>query len=366
MTLSQLNQNLLLLKFIPTIGDGTILKILEAYREHLEKVPLEYSLVKDLLTQKQRDAYKSSILHFQKYFNKLNEDLVRNNISLTNILDDCYPESLKKIYSPPVLLFYKGSLEYDYFKSLAVVGTRAFTSYGEKQCEKLIEQLAQSKFTIVSGLALGIDSIAHQTALKKHLKCIGVVGQGLNFAYPATNHLLYQKILENNGCIISQFLPDMIAKAENFPLRNRIIAALSRGTLVVESADKSGSLITAKYAFDFDREVFALPADLTREKSIGCNLLIKNQIAKLVTSSQDILSEFGISKPIKQANLRNNLRDLNPSYKRILDLLSFDNYNLDQIASQLKENVNTVSVLLTEMELESLVLKDDQGFWLRI
>jgi len=205
-----------------------------------------------------------------------------------------YPENLKKIDNPPLRLFIKGVIKPSDKKALAVVGSRRMSRYGEKVTQKLVAALVKEKITIVSGLARGIDTIAHQTALKAGGRTIAVLGSGLENIYPPENKKLAEEIIKGHGAVVSELPPAQTAVAENFPIRNRIIAGLSLGVLVIEGAIKSGSLITARWAAEQGREVFAVPGPIDAVGSQAPLFLIK-QGAKAVETVEDILEELNFS-----------------------------------------------------------------------
>ncbi len=210
-----------------------------------------------------------------------------------NIKDKNYPELLKEIYDPPQTLYVNGQLKAKEKYPLAVVGTRKVSLYGQKTTRSLVKTLAQAGFTIISGLALGVDGIAHQTTLDVGGRTIAVLGSSLDIIYPSSHQQLAQKIIESNGVIVSEYEPKTRPSKWTFPARNRIVAGLSLGTLVIEAPKKSGALITARFALEQGREVFAVPGSVYNKNSDGCNLLIKMG-AKPVTKPEDILESFNL------------------------------------------------------------------------
>jgi len=205
-----------------------------------------------------------------------------------------YPKLLKEIYDPPQTLYVNGPLKSKEKYPLAVVGTRKVSLYGQKITRSLVKVLAQAGFTIISGLALGVDGIAHQTTLDVGGRTIAVLGSGLDIIYPSSHQQLAQKIIESNGVIVSEYEPKSRPSKWTFPARNRIVAGMSLGTLVIEAPKKSGALITARFALEQGREVFAVPGSVYNENSAGCNLLIKMG-AKPVTKPEDILEAFDLN-----------------------------------------------------------------------
>ncbi|KXT76636.1 DNA-processing protein DprA [Streptococcus sp. DD12] len=209
-----------------------------------------------------------------------------------SILDDCYPDALRQIYNPPVLLFYQGDLSLLEAPKLAVVGARSSSQVGTSSVKKILSEL-QQKFAIVSGLARGIDSAAHMAALQLGCRTIGVIGTGLDGHYPSENRDL-QDYLAKHHLVLSEYGPGVPALKYHFPERNRIIAGLSMGVLVCEAKLRSGSLITCERAMEEGRDVFAIPGSLLDGRSDGCHHLIQEG-AKLVMSGRDILDEFALS-----------------------------------------------------------------------
>jgi len=212
-------------------------------------------------------------------------------VTMVTLWDDSYPEQLKQIYDPPIALFCRGNIDLLSTDSLGMVGTRTPTAYGKDVSKKFSRDLAQRGLTIVSGAAKGIDSYAHEACLNASGSTIAVLGNGVDRVYPAENRPLYDNIAKN-GLLVSEFLMGSKPDAQNFPRRNRIISGLSLGTIVIEAAERSGSLISAYFALDQNREVFSVPGPVNSRQSRGTNLLIK-QGAKLVESVDDILEELG-------------------------------------------------------------------------
>lgn len=240
-----------------------------------------------------KEIYAKEIIN-TKYRNELEKHLdymKRNNIELITIEDKEYPDKLKLIYDPPIVLYIKGNKKILNEKSVAIVGCRLCTKYGENIAKKLAYNLSLNNINVISGLARGIDSCAHKGSLNGEGKTIAVVGCGLDRVYPEENKELFNKIINNNGAIISEYVIGTKPLAKNFPKRNRIISGLSNGVIVVEAREKSGTLITADFALEQGKEVYAVPGNITNCNSYGTNELIK-QGAKSVTSIQDILEDF--------------------------------------------------------------------------
>ena len=207
--------------------------------------------------------------------------------------DKNYPQLLKEIYDPPQTLYVNGQLKAVEKYPLAVVGTRKISSYGQQITQSLVKALARAGLTIISGLALGVDGLAHQATLDVGGRTIAVLGSSLDIIYPPSHEKLAQRIVESDGAIISEYPPKTRPSKWTFPARNRIVAGLSLGVLVIEAPKRSGALITARFALDQGREVFAVPGSIYNKNSAGCHLLIKLG-AKPVTKPEDILESFNL------------------------------------------------------------------------
>ena len=260
------------------------------------------------------------------------------------IEDDIYPQCLKEISNPPLKLYYKGNL--DLLKDerlIAVVGTRNPSSYGKLCCEYMVKKMTSANITIVSGFAKGIDSIAHKTSLLTGGKTIAVIASGLDIIYPASNLSLYREI-EEKGLILSEYEAGVKPFKFNFPQRNRIIAGLSKGTIVVESKDRGGSLITADLALEFNRDVYAVPGDVFSEYSKGCNNLIRDSKAKSLSNINELLDDY--SWKIEEKNINNKYTQ---NQLLILNSLSSEK-NLDNILMETK--IGQTEILAELMTLE--------------
>src|SRR3984893_3350058 len=272
---------------------------------------------------------------------------------LINWTEPEYPQTLLQIYDPPVLLYVRGDPQILNLPSLSIVGTRRPTFYGTPMAQRLGRDLAARGLVIVSGMARGIDAIGHQGAMDANGRAIGALGTGIDVCYPKENKKLYEKVLER-GAIISEFPLRTYPAPENFPVRNRIVAGMPLGVVVVEGAQYSGSLITARLAMEFGREVFGVPGNVTQPVSFAPNLLIK-QGAKLVTNGADVVEE--LPTPVQaalmkaeqpEAEQRNLLAaaSLNSSEKKLYDLLSTDApKHIDEIVES--SGLNSSEVLAT-------------------
>lgn len=295
-------------------------------------------------------------------FEKAEEELKfiqKNDINVSFFQEENYPERLKHCIDSPVLLFSAGNINLKNRKIISIVGTRQITSYGTEFCKKLIADLAPLNPIIVSGFAYGVDIVAHQAALENNLQTIGVLAHGLNQIYPKT-HKKYMAKMEENGGFMTEFWSNSNPDKENFVRRNRIVAGISEATIVIESADKGGSLITATMANDYNRDVFAVPGRISDKYSQGCNNLIKTQKANLLTSAADLvyilnwdIEESKSKKPTIQKQL---FVSLDNDEQKVYDFLQKNGKEmLDSIALECDFPIYRISGLLLNMELKGVI-----------
>jgi len=274
--------------------------------------------------------------------------------------DPLYPPLLREIPQPPQTLYYRGALKEGEKNCLAVVGTRKPTFYGEQVTPALVEELALAGLTIVSGLATGIDALAHKAALKAGGRTIAVLGSGIDDSsfFPQDNLRLMHEIIAGGGLVISEFPPGTPARREHFPQRNRIISGLSRAVLVIEAPTRSGSLITSRHALDQNRDVFAIPGPITSPYSWGPNHLIK-QGARPVLKAQDILDELGIEAlPIKTGAQTETKAGTVPAREPsdpLTAFLSAHPVHIDELIRKSGQRVAAVSARLTALEIQGKV-----------
>jgi DNA processing protein len=285
------------------------------------------------------------------------KNVEKNKVKVYTLEEENFPANLKNIYDPPPVLYVKGDIIKSDEKALAIVGTRRASRYGLETARKLAFELASLSITIVSGLASGIDTAAHQGALDAKGRTLAVFGCGVDVIFPAENRDLAKQI-ESSGALVSEFPMGARTEKGNFPRRNRIISGLSLGTIVVEGAYDSGALITAKYALDQGREVFAVPGNVEADQSKGPHWLIK-QGAKLVESVEDVLSELenflGPYKIRPQPKKEKDLSGLSGDEKRMVEALFSEPKHIDQLANILKMEVSAVSSLLMMLELRGFI-----------
>ena len=280
----------------------------------------------------------------------------KNEINVCFYQDDNYPERLKHCVDGPVLLFYSGTINWNTRKIISIVGTRQITSYGAEFCKKLIEDLAPLNPIIVSGFAYGVDIVAHQAAIDNNLQTIGILAHGLNQIYPKS-HKRYISKMEQNGGFMTEFWSSSNPEKENFVKRNRIVAGIAEATIVIESAEKGGSLITANLANDYNRDVFAVPGRTSDKLSQGCNNLIKTQRAHLLTSAADVLYILNWELENKSKVIQKQLFiSLDDDEQKIYDYLQQNGKQLlDVIAIVCDFPIFKTASILLNMELKSVV-----------
>lgn len=317
-----------------------------------------HSMARELQQRKQRaQVYRQTVKDF--------DWLERNRAAVLTLFDDDYPELLKTIDLPPPVLMACGDVKLLSRQQVAIVGSRKASTTGLENAEMFAAGLAEAGLVVTSGLALGIDAAAHRGAIKSQSVTTAVVGTGLDICYPARHRQLAQQIIDS-GVIISEFPLGQAAKKENFPRRNRIISGLSLGVLVAEAEIKSGSLITANYALDQGREVWAIPGSLKNPGAKGCHHLIRCG-ATLVESPQDIVEDLGFSTLSFSSNLLtdDHRQELTPAENKLLPLLHYDGQTLDQLAVTSGLSCSELTALLINMEIKGWISFNPEGYSLR-
>lgn len=312
----------------------------------LEKAGLKEGIAREFIAYKEKADIDKEL-----------EKLADEKIKISAIIDDDYPRTLKKIKNPPCLLYYKGDLQSAGNPILAVVGTRKTSAYGRQAAYQISVDLVKSGLGIVSGLALGIDAIAHKAAIEVGGTTIAVLGSGLdrqNF-YPQANRALSEKIVSSGGAVISEYPPGTEPFFYNFPARNRIISGLSIGVLVIEAPQKSGALITAEYAREQKRKIFALPGNIYSKNSEGTNNLIKRGGAKIITKHSDILTELNLENIKGGKEKIQRALPLSQNEKTLLKYLSNDPIHIDQLAKRSEMNLSAVSSTLSMLEISGQI-----------
>jgi len=341
----------LFFSLVPAIGPKKF-KLLEKYFKNLENA------FKTSFSEFKRSGLDertiNNILKTKKEIDleKILKELKKKKIEFITLREKDYPRLLKEIYAPPPVLFYQGKIKAEEY-SLAVVGTRKTSNYGRQVVPQIVKPLAENKITIVSGLALGIDSLAHQATLQATGRTIAVLGAGLDKIYPQSNQKLADKIIDSGGLLLSEFPPATIPLKGNFPRRNRIISGLALGTLVIEAPEKSGALITAYYSLEQNREVFAVPGSIFSKNSAGTNKLIKLG-AKAVTKAQDILEALNLKSSIRYLENKKIIPETKEE-KIILKILTNESLHIDKIIEWSKLESSVVNSTLALMEIKGLV-----------
>jgi DNA processing protein len=270
-----------------------------------------------------------------------------------------YPKRLRQCDDAPIVLFYKGNADLNPRRSLAIVGTRRISPYGKEILQEFMDVLCGYDVTIISGLAYGVDIVAHKEALRLGMPTVGVTAHGLDRLYPSIHRPVAERMLENGG-ILTEYPSGTTPDRDNFPARNRIVAGITDATVIIESAVKGGALITAEFANDYNREVFAFPGRINDAYSKGCNQLIKANKAMLIESAEHLIeamnwnADVSPSRTLKQLDI---FIDLSPLQERIVRCLSGSGWkHLDEIAWESKELVGPVSATLLELEFKGMVV----------
>jgi DNA processing protein len=351
-----------ILREIPGVGNQLYLRLLQAFGGPEQVLSADPDSLLRIPGMSRKTL--SGITQIKPYMASAEKELCQTmdrGISILTIRDESYPSLLKNISDPPPLLTFEGVWD-EKVPCIAMVGSRAASSYGISTARRLAFKLAEKGFCIVSGMARGIDTAAHAAALDSTGKTIAVLGSGLKKIYPSENRRLFRKIKER-GAVISEFKLDTDPFPYNFPVTNRIIAGLACGTLVVEAARRSGSLITARLAAEYNREVFAVPGSIVSQKSQGTHLLLK-QGAKLVESEEDVVEELShmvhveintASKQEHQPGQTGFSDKMTPDKDRIAQLLDAYPQHIDQIIEKSRMSSDAVSVILLELELMGMI-----------
>lgn len=346
------------------VGSGTLRKLYQdtpdfeywwdAVYEDFERA--DSKSVKILYPQLEKARDSVDLAKVQEYF-------TQEQIQIVPEYHSDYPESLKNIEQPPFVLYWRGKTAIPTMR-VAIIGTRKFSSYGEKVCRYIAGELAQSNITIVSGLALGIDGIAHDETLLQNGHAIAVLGGGVDNAsiYPATNRKLADRILANGGVILSEYPPGTQPRAEYFPARNRIVSGLSRGVVVVEAAKKSGTMITAGMALEQGRELFAVPGQIFEKNTQGTHDLLKSG-AHLITSAQDILEIIGFQQTATAGGShQKKFQGTDEEFKIYQTLQSHpQGLSLNQLTEHTGASTSSLMTTLTMLEMSGYTSQTQSG-----
>ncbi len=281
----------------------------------------------------------------------------KKEVTILSYLNEAYPRRLNNYEDAPIVLYYKGSVDLNAMRTVAIVGTRKPTDYGILSCEKIVEDLSKYDPIIISGMAYGVDSCAHRSSVKNGIPTIGILGHGLDRLYPATNRDLASKMIENGG-LLTEFTSGTNPDRENFPMRNRIIAALSDVVIVIESKNKGGSMITANLANGYFKDVFALPGRINDSNSSGCNLLIKSHKAALLESADDIAYIMRWEERSDTKKQKELFIELDPIETSIIDHLRSSQekeITIDRLHYQLQLPVSQLSGILLGLEFKGMI-----------
>jgi len=280
----------------------------------------------------------------------------KQSVKITSIWDENYPKLLKEIHYPPVLLFYKGELNEGDFESISIIGTRQCTTYGKLAVEHFVSSFVKYGITITSGLANGIDTYSHLSAIKNQGRTIAVIASGLDMISSSYAQKNADKIVDSGGIVISEYQCGVRALPAYFPQRNRIISGISRASLVIESAESGGSLITAKFAFDQGREVFALPGSIFSEKSKGTNNLLARNLASPAVNAEYILNELGLLDEENKLDFKKKEREeLSQQEKDILEIIDHEPRHIDDLSAKVSMEMSTLLVKLLELEFKGMI-----------
>lgn len=281
-------------------------------------------------------------------------------MQIKKIPKEDFPKQLLEIPQPPKDLWILGEIPKENLIYLCVVGSRKYTSYGKEICEKLISSLSGYPVVIVSGFSIGMDTIAHKTALENNIKTIVFPGSGLSTdcIYPRSNIKMVDEIIQKGGCFISEFEPNFKATQWSFPMRNRLMAGMSKAILVIEAEEKSGTLITARLATEYNKDVFSVPGSVFSQNSKGTNFLIK-QGATPITKEEDLLDALGFQEDKNKTKQKSLFEDLSEEEKSIIKLLR-EPKSKDELVRELKMPIQQLSTILTILEIKGLI-KEEYG-----
>lgn len=329
--------------------NGSVEEIFRSSKKQLLAIPTIGEVLAENI------ASKSYLKETEEEYNFIQ----KHGIEIAWIEDKNYPKRLKNCEDAPILLYYKGTASLNPSRVISIVGARNATNYGKRICEDFIQQLSDFDVQIISGLAYGIDSLAHRESLKNNIPTIGILGHGLDRIYPATHRELASRMLENGG-LLTEFPSGTNPDRQNFPMRNRIIAGLSDVTIVVEAAIKGGALITAEIANTYNRDVCAFPGGIDQEYSAGCNYLIKTNRAHLIRNAEDLSYLMNWGKEDKKANAKQlNLipPDMSKDEKKVYEYIKeHEKASIDDIALFCDWPQSKLAIILLEMEMKSLIV----------
>jgi DNA processing protein len=342
------------ISLIPGIGSITAKKLIEHFGSasnvfsQKKKTLRELPRVGDAIIQAVKDG---------TVFRRAEEELLlaeKKGYELFFFQDKNYPKKLKQCYDSPVVLFYEGNFPPDYSRVVAIVGTRKITPYGEMLTEKLVQSFVDKNILIVSGLAYGVDALAHKLALKNEIPTIGVLAHGLDKMYPAEHKNLSRKMVQNGG-LLTDYLTGTKPDKENFPQRNRIVAGLCDALIVIESGESGGSMITAEFANNYSRDVFAFPGRISDPLSAGCHKLIRQHKAALIESGDDLLKYMRWDDDVSPKQFQMPVTENEEEEKIILALREHEELHEDELSALTGIVKSKIGLTLLQLEMRSIV-----------
>ena len=344
--------NILWLDLFETLTYTKKLKLLNISKDkNIRENFLTNLEVKETLTQEEFN--KMSLCLHDEYLNRFLNNYKQNGVECITFNDKRYPFLLKEIVSPPLCLYCKGNIQLLNTTCVAIVGTRKPTEYGIIVTKQYAKELVEADITGVSGMASGIDSLAHREVMQNNGKTIAVIAGGFNHIYPASNYNLFKQLVENN-LVISEYNPHTKPLSYYFPVRNRIIAGLSKGIVITEAGEKSGALHTFNYALDFNREVFAIPGRINSPMSKGTNAIIKSLQGIISLSPEDILTTLNIQK---QKNEKISAVQLDINAQIVIDYIMAEKKSFQQILDFTHLPAKELNAILIELEMSGLITK---------
>jgi len=364
-----MDKYLLALTLIPEIGPITLKKCLDLIGSPEEIWQTDFQTWKNLgFSERLSEILSQAKNEFNP--DKLLNEFLESGITTTCYNEDSYPANLKNLDSSPLILYYRGNLDIlNNRKILAVVGSRKISTYGQQIIPSLLEPLKNLKITIASGLAFGVDRLAHEWAVQLKLPTVGVLGSGLAWTsfYPKENKKLAEQILASGGLIVSEMPADYQAMPFDFPRRNRLIAGLCDVCLVIEAAQKSGALITARMSAEQNKEVLAVPQNINLPNAKGVNSLLQAGAVPVLTS-EDIAYALGFGEVNRQNNplIESLIKNLSPEEKLIYDLLSLEELSLDDLIERSDNQINNLFGVLLNLEIKGLIKNNGEQRYLKI
>lgn len=366
-------KNLYFLSSIEGVGNVKITALLKLFKNagailDADLLSIKNTEILTIKNLKNFDGLRKNRGVLEKDFEKLLTVCGKKKIRITTINNDDYPKNLKPVYDAPVLLYYRGNLNSTDEFSIGIVGTRNPSEYGKQMCESFSQEFSKLSIPLMSGMAKGIDSICHKTACKFGNMNYAILGCGVDVIYPPENRKLYDEVAEI-GAVVSEFPPGTFPDKPNFPKRNRIISGISLGTIIVESAARGGALITANFANDQGKEIFAVPGHLSSKQSEGTNNLIKRGTAKLVTNADDVLVELEnkmrnfVKAKYKEEKIV--LPNLSKSESVIYSLIGFEPVHINKICEVSGFNISSCLVELLSLEFKEIVKQLPGKYFIR-